>query len=42
MINWKVDEAQTCATKDFKFLNLVEAWVNDPGRSNCRKDKSSY
>jgi 4a-hydroxytetrahydrobiopterin dehydratase len=26
MINWKIDDAQTCATKEFKFLNFVEAW----------------
>lgn len=27
MINWKVDEDETYATKDFKFLNFVEAWA---------------
>lgn len=27
MINWKVDKDETCATKDFKFLNFVEAWA---------------
>ena len=26
MINWKVDDAQSCATKEFKFLNFIEAW----------------
>lgn len=26
MINWKVDEDKKFATKEFKFLNFVEAW----------------
>jgi len=26
MINWKVDDNKKFATKEFKFLNFVEAW----------------
>lgn len=26
MIGWKVDDARTCAVKEYKFKNFVEAW----------------
>ena len=26
MINWKIDDARTCAVKEYKFKNFIEAW----------------
>ena len=27
MIGWDVDDARTCATKEFKFKDFIEAWA---------------